>query len=489
MREKVERYGNIYFYKPIPKAIPYHQDSNPVEVFHGNNGSGKSYATGAEMSYAVTGKSPYRELPTPPTGTRVIWIITQNFDIQKDSSQTILFSNVEAIEQDIGLLPSIQTLQKYGCSIEWHKKGILRSITFPDNTRIEFKSMEQQAFSLAGAAVDMIWLDELAKANVFDEMTARVLRKYGEVHMSCLVEDVEQSYLVTDIYQKYEEDMSKYGKSKLSFYFVEVEDNTYLDPQEVKAYKELLTKEGKSWRFSKGGKFVISPKGQIVYPNYNEDIHLVDNLIDQYNPMRSITVTWDLGYNRPAYVGWQVDDYGRILCFFAGLGDGEDFGSFIDKNTGHMYGIFPEGHIPVYDLLPHDGNRHDPISGSTGADTLRDKGRTDFDVLYPRPEQNIQEINRWLNTTRSGKPMFRVDSQHANLVANCLAMYTRDEVTGKPKTGKKTNLAHISDAMKIFAEYYTRKMKPREQAAEAMARTQSPQYASKIERIQPEGLN
>src|SRR5690606_7453967 len=108
-REMIERYGNLFFYQPIPKLLDFHKDTNPIRIAHGNNASGKSYAAGAETGYVASGYSPYREIAPPPTGTRVIWVVTANFDIQKDSSQTILFSNLESPVRDIGLFPDIST--------------------------------------------------------------------------------------------------------------------------------------------------------------------------------------------------------------------------------------------------------------------------------------------------------------------------------------------------------------------------------------------
>ena len=48
--------------------------------------------------------------------------------------------------------------------------------------------------------------------------------------MSFLLDDAASSYVVQDIYPEYEKELKKYDKSDKSFYFVEVEDNVYLDP-------------------------------------------------------------------------------------------------------------------------------------------------------------------------------------------------------------------------------------------------------------------
>lgn len=486
-KEMIERYGNLFFYQPIPKLLDFHKDSNPVKIAHGNNSSGKSYAAGAEIAYKISGKSPYREFALPPTGTRVIWIITQNFDIQKDSSQTILFSNLDSPIRDIGLLPDISTLQSLGCEVEWHKKNVLRAIRLPDGTRIEFKSYEQEAFAIAGAAVDDIWLDELAKANVFDEASTRVLRKYGEVVMSCLVEDVEDSYLVTDIYDKYKEDIKKLGKSKLSFYFVAIEDNVYLDPQKIKEHKALISEGGKAWRFSKGGEFTIIPKGTIVYENYQEPLHLVDDLITQFDHKRTLYRAWDLGYDRPACIGFQIDEFARVLILFSFMGKKIQLRDFIDYVKGQQEGILPETPWSEYEVLPHDANRVYDVSPSSAADVFTEKGLGSFDVIYVNAEKAILSVNRMLSELKASKPALMIDSQFANLVGNVCALYSRNEKTGRPKTSRETELAHISDALKLAATFIDRKLRPGELAKFGKEVSKIPGYSRGIGRVQVEG--
>lgn len=484
-KELVERFGNIFFYKPVPKLLDFHKDSSPIRVIHGNNGSGKSYAAGGEFAYLITGKSPYREIPTPPTGTRVIWIITANYDIQKDSSQTILFSNLEAPIRDIGLLPDIKTLESSGVEVDWHKKHILRSLRFPDGTRVEFKSYEQEAFSVAGAAVDGIWLDEVAKPKMYDEAATRVLRKYGEVVMSCLVEDVENSYLVTDVHQKYEDDISKTGSSKVSFYFIGIEDNTYLDPEKTKEYKEILSEEGRAWRFSSGGHFIVQTKGTIVYPNYQEPLHLVPDLLQQYDPFRTVYRAWDLGYDRPACVGFQIDKFGRVLVLFALLGKKTQLYDFIDLVTGHLEAILPGTVFSHHEILPHDANRHYDVSPSSAADIFREKRLDSLDVYYVNVEKSVLNLNSMFSTLKAGKPSIMIDAEHAHLVGNCCALYTRDERTGKPKTSKKTDMAHISDAMKLMSTHIMRKVKPSDFLLATQERSVVPGYSMKL--VSPKG--
>ena len=75
-REKVEEYGNIYFYKPHPHQLPVHSDPAKAINIHGQNSSGKSFNAAAFISEEVVGWSPHREIHRPPFGVKRIWIVT-----------------------------------------------------------------------------------------------------------------------------------------------------------------------------------------------------------------------------------------------------------------------------------------------------------------------------------------------------------------------------------------------------------------------------
>ena len=491
--EKVKQYGNIFFYRPIPKLSAFHTDTSSIEIIHGNNASGKTYGASAEIAYRITGRSPFREYDPSPYGTRHVWIITQTFDAQKGSSQQSLFSDLDAPVRDIGLLPPIEVLESYGCEISWHEKNVIKTIKFPSfghsPVTLEFKSMEQRAFSIAGAPVDDIMIDEIAPASVYDEAVARVLRKYGTVIMSCLVEDVEKSYLITDVYSQYEQDMSRYQKSDISFYFLEAEDNVFIDPQEIKKRKQLLSETGKAWRFSKGGKFIINPKGTIVYEDYDETRHLVDDLIQQFDPLRTLYRAWDLGYDKPACVGFQIDKFNRMLILYALLGNRIQLNNFIDMVQGHIEGIIDVPVLSFHEILPHDANRTYDTSPNSAADIFRHKRLDSIDVIYVNAEKSILAANKLFSLQRNGKPAVMMDSQHANLLGNCCALYTRDEATGKPKTSKKTDMAHISDAFKLGVSYVERLVPQSEYAKIMEEHNTVPQYRMNLKRQVREGLH
>jgi len=452
-RKVIQRYGNIYFYKPIPALEAYHKDTNPTRLIHGNNGSGKTFhAVAEEVCYPTIGWSPYRTIKPPPFGSRTIWIVTTSFKIQKASSQLILFSDLESPERDIGLFPSIEYLESVGVEVSWEDKGkkILNSITFP-GTRIEFKSMEQRAFNLAGAAVDNVLLDEASPSMIFDECQARILRKNGSLTMSFLLEDASTSYVVQDIFPQYEKEIKEQGSSDKSFYFVEVEDNIYLDPQEVKARKKNISTEGRAWRFSKGGKFDITPKGVLVYDSYREEIHLKADLTTTFEQMRTLYRVWDLGYAAPCCTLFQVDKENRVKVMYCELGEKILLADFIERIEARTRELFPEV-LHIQEIIPHDARRHDGTSPLNSEDVFKDKG-LHTTMVYVNVEPAIVKVNDLFSKMIKGLPALMIDQEHCTLIANCCSLYARDE-KGNPMKHKK--YSHVSDNLKLLGSFVSR---------------------------------
>lgn len=458
--DAVERYGNIYLYKPIPVCAPFHGDSSPIRFVHGNNGSGKSYVTGADLVYTLTGKNPYRELKPPPFGSRVIWIVTTSFKIQKASSQLILFSDLESEVRDIGLLPPLDVLESMGVEVAWEDRGksILHSLTFP-GCRIEFKSMEQRAFNLAGAAVDDIWLDEAAPHPVYDECTARIIRKNGQVTMSFLLEDASASYVVTDIYEQHLKNVKEERKNSTSFYFLAIEDNIYLDPMEVKARRAAVSEEGKAWRFSNGGRFDITPRGVLLHENFDDGLHVKDDLIQQFDPLEILYRCWDLGFVTPACMIWQMDKKGRIKIYVSKVGERVQLVNFIDEIEALCTRLFPN-RLAMQELLPHDSRRKDGNSEFSAEDNFNRKGLKDHMMIYVNEEPALAMINDLFGKVINGIPAIRIDSEHANLVANTCMLHTRDDKTGKP--AKHPLFSHVTDNLKMMATFIAKKDKLKE---------------------------
>lgn len=464
VKEKIERFGNIYFYRPIPKLLPFHEDTNDTRLIHGNNGSGKSIAAAADTGYEFIGFSPYRDVPAPDFGSRLIWIITTDYKIQTDSSQLILFSNVASPVRDIGLLPSIDFLEDAGFEVSWEnkQKNILGGLLNPwDGTQLQFKSMEQRTQSLAAAPVDFAWGDEIIPYEKYDEIQARLMRKHGRFIMSYLIDKPEDSWTVTELYRQYQADIKTDGVSTLSFFFVSIEDNTYLDQEDIAKRKKKYTEEGRTWRFSEGGQFVICPRGQVVYEDFVPEHHIRLGLWKTFDPLSTLFRVWDLGAKNPCCTGFQIDELNRKRILFTILGENIELRNFIDQVEAKCKDLFPMC-MSTFEVLPHDANRRpaNGVSAERATDTFRSKGLTEFRVLYVNVEPSIQSANAALGNWIKRQPEILIDADEAMLMQNMMSLYVRDD-KGAPK--KDGYFEHISDNFKLMITFCKKLTQPSEQ--------------------------
>jgi phage terminase large subunit-like protein len=451
-------YGNIFFFKPYPAQKPILDDNAFSVYIHGNNSSGKSYVTAAKTAYNIIGWHPNYEVVKPKYGNRIIWAFSPSFDIQRTSSQVHLFST--DTPNDIGLLPSIESIEKRGGKVAWGKNRCLDFVKFWDGTILEFKSAEMKTQNLQASGIDFCWFDECPPQNMHDEILARLLRKSGKMAMSFIVEDAMSNYIVQDIYARSEED------GDTSFHFIDVYDNLSLDEDTIERYKKRFTESAMHWRFSEGGQFQLQPKGHLVYVDFSE-LHIVDDLVEQYDPLRTLWRSWDMGFVRPACVGFQVDKYGRKNVLFSIMGHNTQLTDFIDEVEAYQNEILPKI-IETMDILPHDANRKYDVSPHSARDIFIDKGLEDVDTVYVKRDISIAQVNNELKKFTKGEPMVRFDSVHASPLVQTLAAYTRHEETGQPR--KDNYYEHLSDAFKLGCFYMAKRVVSTE------VETKEPQY-------------
>ena len=265
--------------------------------------------------------------------------------------------------------------------------------------------------------------------------------------MSFIVEDATANYIVQDIYKRQEDD------EETSFHFIDVYDNMSLDKDEIERYKKRFTESALHWRFSQGGKFQLQPKGHVVYPDFCEQ-HVIDDLVEQYDPLRTLWRAWDLGFTRPACVAFQVDKYGKKNVLYSLLGENIQLTDFIDEVNSYEKEIMPDIESTM-DLLPHDANRKYDVSPDTSATIFKRKG-LQTDVVYVKRDTSVVLANDELKEFNQGVPKVRLDAKHCNLLNQALASYTRHEETGEPRRDKY--FEHLSDAFKLGLFYISKKL-------------------------------
>lgn len=436
----IYKYGNIYFFKPSDGQRPFLESNKLERYVHGNNGSGKSYLCGADLAYEVSGKSPYRDVNPAKYGDKLIWAFSPTFDIQRSSSQAILFSTDRP--NSIGLLPSFKTIEEYGGYVSWGKNRCLDFVRFPDHTTLEFKTTEMQTFNLQAAGIDVCWFDEEPRtAKRKDEIGARLGRKNGHMIMSFILEEYDH-WIINDVYNPYLE-----GKMpNTDFFFIDLEDNPAMTEEERQMFRSRVTGEGQQWRFTKGGQFVITPTGDRVFTNMSK-MHVVPGLVENYDKLRPIHLSFDLGYRHPVCIGFQIDKHGRRKYLFCLDGKRIYLPDFIDQVRAFIRRYLPDimgEHI----LLPHDANRHYDIPSGASRDVFLAKGykKGQITTMYNKREHSFTVANDALGKMKGGEPVILMDQEYCGLLATCCTDYTRND-DGIPK--EDAYFEDIADAFKM----------------------------------------
>lgn len=265
--------------------------------------------------------------------------------------------------------------------------------------------------------------------------------------MSFIVEDATSNYIVQDLYGRNEED------ENTSFHFIDVYDNLSLEKEEIERYKKRFTESAMHWRFSDGGKFQLQPQGATVYPDFCEQ-HVEDDLIEQYDPLRTLWRGWDLGFTRPACVAFQIDKNGNKNVLYCKMGKNIQLTDFIDEVNAYQNEVMPEVQSTM-DLLPHDANRKYDVSPNTSAMIFKRK-RLQIDVVYVKRDTSVELANEELKEFSAGTPKIKLDSKHCTTLIQALSSYTRDEQTGQPRRDKY--FEHVSDAFKLGLYYISKKL-------------------------------
>lgn len=453
IRQKLtEKYGNIYWYRPSTKIVSMHQSDALERYVHGNNSSGKSYASAAEFCYEVIGWSPYRDIKPAKYGHKLLWAFSPTYDVQRSSSQVHLFSTNSV--NDIGLLPSLDSIKDRGGNVQWGANRTLNFVEFPNGVRIEFKSEEASTLHMQASGVDVAWFDEKPKTQTMkDEVVMRLIRKDGRMLMSFILDsdEMKSHWIVKDLYEPINKDEFEIDEvyqllgikadQIYGFFFLGIDDNDYLNDIEKALAKTRAAGKGKAWRFSKNGEFEAITGGDLVFPDASE-AHLKAGLLETYDPHRVLFRFWDSGYNRPTVVGVQLDQWNRRKYMFAKMGKRQHIINFLDEVQAYTTELMPRV-LVTKEMLPHDTNRHHPTGVrkangdvKTEKEIFEDDYKLDVEVLYMRKAAILQNANNNLRKLADKETVIQVDPDHAELLKDCLFSYLMDEDKGEPKRDK-----------------------------------------------------
>ena len=324
------------------------------------NRVGKTYCGAAETAYHLTGNYPeWWKGRRFSKGVRV-WVAGESNDTTRDIIQKELFGVPQDPQRHgtgaVPLKSIVETIRKpgvpnaYSAALVRHSSG--------KNSHISFKAYEQGFEKFMGEAVDVIWLDEEPKHEIFSQCITRTADKAGVVYMTFTPEKG-----MTNVVSAFMNDL-KAGQSITTATWDDVE---HLDE---KTKTQLLSVYSPAEREMRSKGIPVFGSG-LVFPVSEDDIICEDFDIPRHYPCIAAV---DFGFDHPTAVSWVALDPDDDVMYVY-----DEYRR--SKETPLTHAAVINARTPGLPIaFPHDGLQHDKGSGVQLAQQYRDLG------VYMLPE-------------------------------------------------------------------------------------------------------
>ena len=252
--DKLARYNKD---KVHQKQMAFHKCLKRNRWVFGGNRSGKTECGAVEAVWWARGIHPFRQNRKEVCG----WVVSPTYEVQREVSQSKILSYLRP-EWIVDV--TMQSGRKGS-----PEGGVIDYITIKNVmggvSRIGFKSADQGRERFQGASLDFVWFDEEPPQDVYRECLMRVMDRKGEI-WGTMTPLKGRTWVYDEIYQ------NKRNNPEVWSVTMEWADNPYLDKEEIELLTSALDKESvESRRYGKFGE-----EGGLVYPEFDESIHVVD---------------------------------------------------------------------------------------------------------------------------------------------------------------------------------------------------------------------
>jgi phage terminase large subunit-like protein len=355
-KERRVKTNRILKYSPYGYQEKFHQEGHdcPQRILMAANRVGKTFCGAAETAYHLTGLYPDwwqgRRFDKPVR----VWVAGESNDTTRDIIQKELFGNPQDPNQKgTGAVPLQyieETIRKpgvpnaYSAALVRHKTG--------ENSIISFKAYEQGFEKFMGEAVDVVWLDEEPRHEIFSQCITRTADTDGIVYMTFTPEKG-----MTNVVSNFMNDL-KPGQSLITATWDDV------DHLDAKTKEQLLAVYSPAERDMRSKGIPVFGSG-LVYPVKEEDVVCEDfDIPSHFLQLAAI----DFGFDHPTAVSWVAYDPDDDIIYVY-----DEYRRTKETPLTHAAVINNRTPgIPV--AFPHDGLQHDKGSGIQLAQQYRDLG-------------------------------------------------------------------------------------------------------------------
>jgi len=281
-----------------------------------------------------------------------------------------------------------------------------RVLNFENGSFVELMSYDQDLDKFAGTSRDFVHYDEEPPEHIRNENRARLIDRKGKEWFT--LTPVEGMLWIFD--QIYEP--GKTGQNpNIEVIEVGMEENPFLDSQEVREYLDSLSEDERKIRGQ--GEFVT--RGGLVYKKFNINTHVIDPIDPKKytGPQYRWYMSLDHGFNNPTAVLWHIVDPDNRVITFAEHYESEqtiDYHVQVIKNREALHGRLPD--LRVCD--PALAQRQAVTGTSIQTEyAMRGIGMAlgNNDVLT-----GVAKVNQYLDLAADGKPNWLITANCANLI-------------------------------------------------------------------------
>lgn len=343
-------------YDPYGYQTKFHTEgqSCPQRILMAANRVGKTYCGAVETAYHMTGDYPEWWKGKKFTKPVRVWAAGESNDTTRDIIQKELFgSPQDPSKLGTGAIPKsniVDTIRKpgvpnaYSAALVKHASG--------GNSQISFKAYEQGFQKFMGEAVDVVWLDEEPKQEIFSQCITRTADTDGIVYMTFTPESG-----MTQVVSSFLNEL-KPGQSMVTATW---DDVKHLDS---KTKEQLLAVYSPAERDMRSKGIPVFGSG-LIFPVSDEDIICKDfDLPEHFITVAAI----DFGFDHPTAISWAALDPDNDVIYVYDE-------HRLSKETPLTHAAVINSRTPGIPVaFPHDGLQHDKGSGIQLAQQYRDLG-------------------------------------------------------------------------------------------------------------------
>tara|TARA_R100001198_G_C5230275_1_gene209707 strand:+ start:775 stop:2208 length:1434 start_codon:yes stop_codon:yes gene_type:complete len=369
LQEKQRRIENnrIKQYKPYDYQVNFHSEGKdcPQRILMAANRVGKTYCGAVETAYHMTGNYPEWWKGRRFTKPVKVWAAGESNDTTRDIIQKELFgSPQDPSKLGTGAVPKdtiVDTIRKPGVPNAY--SAALVKHTSGGNSQISFKAYEQGFQKFMGEAVDVVWLDEEPKQEIFSQCITRTADTDGIVYMTFTPESG-----MTQVVSGFLNEL-KPGQSLVTATWEDVE---HLDS---KTKEQLLAVYSPAERDMRSKGIPVFGSG-LIFPVNDDDIICKDfDLPEYYITIAAI----DFGFDHPTAISWAALDPDNDVIYVYDE-------HRLSKETPLTHAAVINSRTPGIPVaFPHDGLQHDKGSGIQLAQQYRDLGVSMLSQHFTNP--------------------------------------------------------------------------------------------------------